>query len=94
LEQALSYYERALTLFEQVGNPASIALLLHNIGFVYQHQEKWEQAIERYEKALGFYERLGQGFESVVADELEALVIRYVKLGDLETCPANGEVQG
>jgi len=84
LEEALSYQERALAFREQVGNPADIALSLRNIGFVYQQQEKWEQAIERYEKALSLSERLGLGFESDVADELEALVICYVKLGDIE----------
>jgi len=84
LEKALSYHEQALALNEQVGNPADIALSFHNIGFVYQQQEKWEQAIERYEKALSLSERLGQGFESDVADELEALAICYVKLGEVE----------
>ena len=84
LEEVLSYFERALALSEQVGNPADIALSLNNIGFVYRRQEKWEQAIERYEKALGLSERLGQGFESDVADELVALAICYVKLGEVE----------
>ena len=67
-----------------MGYPAVIATSLNNIGSVYQQQEKWEQAIERYEKALGLYEHLGRGFESKVADHLEALAICYAKWGDLE----------
>jgi tetratricopeptide (TPR) repeat protein len=84
LEEALSYYERSLALKEQVGNPADIALSLHNIGGIDRQQEKWEQAIEQYSKALGLYEDLGLGFESDVADELEALAICYAELGDFE----------
>jgi tetratricopeptide (TPR) repeat protein len=84
LEEALSYHERALALRKQVGNLADIATSLNNIGLVYLRQEKWEQAIERYEKALSLYERLGQGFESYVADEVEVLAFCYEKLGDFE----------
>jgi len=84
LEEALSYFERALALVEQVGNPADIALSHHNIGFIYEEQEKWEQAIEPYEKALSLYERSGEGFESYMADELEALATCYAELGETE----------
>ncbi len=84
LEEALSYYERALTFREKVGNPATIATFLHNIGDVYLKQGKWKQATELYTQALVLYEQLEQGFESDVADELEALAICYAQSGEVE----------
>src|SRR5260370_7401938 len=71
LEQALSYYERALTFYEQMGDPTSIGTTLNNIGYIYQRQGKVEQAIEYLNRALSLYERLWSGFEPDVSQKLE-----------------------
>jgi tetratricopeptide (TPR) repeat protein len=84
LKEALSFYNRALALDEQIGNPIYIAQSHSNIGFIYQQQEIWQQAVEKHTMSLNLYESLGQGFESVVADELEALSICYTHLSEFE----------
>jgi tetratricopeptide (TPR) repeat protein len=83
-EEARAILEQAAKTFEQVGNPAGIALSLNNIGVIYASQGKLEQAIKCVAEALNLYEYLGRGFEAKVVDELEALAICYFELGELE----------
>lgn len=76
-------YKRALTVFEENGDLAYIASILHNIGAVYLEWANLKRAIEFASKALNLYERLGDGFESHVADELESLAFCYSRLGEV-----------
>ncbi len=84
LDKALDYHKRALSLREQVENPADIALSCHNIAMLYQQQEQWQNAIPLFSRAVSLYERMGHGFESDVADELEGLALCYAKLEEIE----------
>jgi tetratricopeptide (TPR) repeat protein len=68
LEQALDYYERALALKEQVGDPTTIARSLNITGGIYQMQGKCEQALEQFARSLHLIESFGQRFESDRAD--------------------------
>ena len=83
-ERALDYYQRSLVLREQVGNPADIANSLHNLGSIYYSQEQWGDALPLFLRSLSLYEQMGDGFESDVDDELEAVVMCYMKLGEIE----------
>ncbi len=80
----MDYQRRALSLREQVGNPANIAQSLNNIGAIYRQQERWQDAIPLFSRALSLYEQMGRGFESDVADELEILAACHVKLEEVE----------
>jgi tetratricopeptide (TPR) repeat protein len=59
LEMALDYFQRALTLFEQVGDPADIALSLHNIGSIYDSQGQLETGLDYLQRALALFEQVG-----------------------------------
>jgi hypothetical protein len=67
-----------------VGNPADIALSCHNIVYLRLQQEQWQDATRLFLRALSLYERMGHGFESDVADELEELAHCSIQLGEGE----------
>ena len=59
LAQALEFYQRSLALFEQVGNPAEIAISLYQIGRIYQLRGDLAPALEFYQRTLALSEQVG-----------------------------------
>jgi tetratricopeptide (TPR) repeat protein len=88
LDAALNYYQRALAHRELVGNPTDIARFCHNIALLHLEQEQWQNAILLFLRALSLYERMGCGFESEVADEMEELAYCCTQLGEGEGAAA------
>ena len=58
-QEALSRYDTALKLYEQVGFNLGKANTLKAIGNVLQFLDRREEALERYDKALKLYEQVG-----------------------------------
>lgn len=57
--EALTYYFKALKLFEELGYKNRIAPQLSNIGIVYNDQAIYPKALEYFFKALKMHEELG-----------------------------------
>ncbi|MEG4236411.1 tetratricopeptide repeat protein [Microcoleus sp. Pol14C6] len=58
-QEALSRYDTALKLYEQVGDNLGKANTLRAIGDVLQFLDRCEEALERYDTALKLYEQVG-----------------------------------
>ena len=59
--QALEYYRRALSIWEQVfgaNDPDFVMLCHNNIGMVYYRQGDYDQALEYYRRALSLWEQV------------------------------------
>jgi len=57
--EALRFYQEALALFKQLGNPLGQASTLGNIGNVYFRQGKYEKALRSHQDALAIDKQLG-----------------------------------
>jgi tetratricopeptide (TPR) repeat protein len=51
-EKALTYYEKAASLFEKMSDSAGVANVLNNMGIVCQVQTDYEKALGYYDKSL------------------------------------------
>ncbi|MCF8371194.1 MAG: tetratricopeptide repeat protein [Bacteroidales bacterium] len=56
---ALEYYEKSLTIYDEIGDKKGIAGRLGNIGLVYGDQSNYPRALEYYEKSVAIDEELG-----------------------------------
>ncbi len=52
-EEALKYYEQALSHLREVGNRSGEGTTLNNLGVVYNALGQKEEALKYYEQALG-----------------------------------------
>jgi len=58
-QQALSYYERALPIMEEMGDRSELARTLNNIGRVHHNLGDRQQALSYYESAMLIWEEVG-----------------------------------
>jgi tetratricopeptide (TPR) repeat protein len=58
-QKALEYYEKALAIFQDVGDRAGEAATLNNIGLVYEALGQKKKALAYYEKALSISKAVG-----------------------------------
>jgi len=58
-DEALAKYERALGLFEQVGDRLGQANVLQAQGDVLAFRDQRDEALAKYERALGLFEQVG-----------------------------------
>lgn len=58
-DKALSYYQRALSIQEEVNDRAGIAMTLNNMGHLYDSVGKWQKALSCYQKALSIRKEVG-----------------------------------
>ena len=70
-QEALSRYDTALKLYEQVGSNLGKANTLRAIGDVLQFLDRREEALERYDTALKLYEQVGDNLGK--ANTLQAI---------------------
>jgi len=59
LTEAAERYTEALALFRSIGEPASEAVVWHQLGLVHQKAEHWEEAEQAYRQAARLKEDLG-----------------------------------
>ncbi|MBL4752858.1 MAG: tetratricopeptide repeat protein [Flavobacteriales bacterium] len=77
---ALEYYNRSLTLGEELGDKMGIAISLNNIGIVYMDQGNYPKAIDYHTRSLTISEDIGDKIG--VASSLNSIGIIYEKQGD------------
>jgi tetratricopeptide (TPR) repeat protein len=75
-QQALSYYQRALTIREEVGEQAGLAATLNNIGSVYDGLGDRQQALSYYQRALTITEEVGDRWGENVTRYNMAMIYR------------------
>ncbi len=78
--QALTYYQKALAISEEIGRRYGIASNLGNIGNVYQNLSDSPQALTYYQKALAIYEEITS--KNGIASNLGNIGIIYQDLSD------------
>jgi tetratricopeptide (TPR) repeat protein len=77
---AIEYYEKALSLFNSTNQLNSEANTLTNIALLYQNKDDWKQAISYHKRALKIQRTL-KDFRGQ-ANTLKNLGVIYVVLGD------------
>jgi tetratricopeptide (TPR) repeat protein len=77
---AIEYYDRSLTIREEIGDKKGIANSLNNIGNVYRAQGNYSIAIEYYIRSLLIKENIGD--KKGIAASLNNIGIFYYELGD------------
>jgi adenylate cyclase len=60
--KTLEYYQKSLTIYEQLGNKVGIAANLSNIGIVYTYLSDQSKALGYYQKALTINEQLSNKY--------------------------------
>jgi tetratricopeptide (TPR) repeat protein len=100
---SIKAYEKALKVFEKLGDVKGAAQTHNNLGIVYADMGEWTKAIEFYKKSLETYEKLGDvhgaaqtygnlGLVSAGMGEWNKAIELYQK--SLETFEILGDVQG
>ncbi|MEG4289246.1 tetratricopeptide repeat protein, partial [Microcoleus sp. D2B6] len=81
-DEALERYDKALKLYEQVGDNLGKANTLQAIGDVLQFLKRCDEALERYDTALKLYEQVGSNLGK--ANTLQAIgdVLQFLKRCD------------
>ncbi len=78
-EEALKSYEEALTSFQEVGDYAGQAKVLHAKGDVQRVRGKEDEALESYERALVFFQQTGDQFAEAKCRQAIGDVQRFRK---------------
>ena len=52
LEGAMVHYRDAVTVYQQMDNPTSLAKTYHNIGMLHMDCERWTEALDSFEQSL------------------------------------------
>jgi tetratricopeptide (TPR) repeat protein len=81
-EKALDFYNRALPIWEEVGDRAGLAITLNNIGPVYDSLGQREKALDFYNRALPIWEEVGD--RAGLAITLNNIGLVYDSLGQQE----------
>lgn len=85
-DSALSYYEKSLVIYQELGEVKAIINLTNNKGVVFERQGNYEKAINFYDEALRL--RQGSGFDSDMTYSYQNLGNAYFELGDLAKAEA------
>jgi tetratricopeptide (TPR) repeat protein len=78
-QKALEYYEKALSIFREVGDRSGEATVLNNIGGIYDDLGQKQKALGYYEKALPILREVRN--RSVEASTLNNIGMVYSSLG-------------
>jgi serine phosphatase RsbU (regulator of sigma subunit) len=70
----LESYQKALTVYERIGDQQGIANCYNNIGNIHNVQGRYAEALESYQKALTIFERIG---------DQQAIAICYNNIGNI-----------
>ena len=58
-DEAARQYQRALDIFERLGDQAGMAASYHQLGILAQDRGDYDEAARQYQRALDIFERLG-----------------------------------
>jgi tetratricopeptide (TPR) repeat protein len=75
-QQALDYYQQALTIKNDLGDSFSQAITLNNIGAIYFQLGQWDKALNHFHKALSIRHELGDLRGASTTHELIAMTHR------------------
>jgi len=56
LSQAMSFYQKALGIYEKIGDERGAAHAHNNVGSIYHRRGKYVKALENYQVALNYYD--------------------------------------
>ncbi|WP_025864948.1 tetratricopeptide repeat-containing sensor histidine kinase [Prolixibacter bellariivorans] len=56
LSQAMSFYQKALVIYEKIGDERGAAHAHNNVGSIYHRRGKYVKALENYQVALNYYD--------------------------------------
>ncbi|MDJ1169769.1 tetratricopeptide repeat protein [Roseofilum sp. BLCC_M154] len=79
-EQAISYYQKALEIRQEIGDRSGIAKSFNNLGLAYCSQGDYGKAISNYQKAIEIFQQIGDC--SVTSTTLMNLGNAYYAQGD------------
>ncbi|MFQ6015947.1 MAG: tetratricopeptide repeat protein, partial [Anaerolineae bacterium] len=68
-DKALQFFNRSLQIRERIGDTAGLATTWGNLGYLYEAQGDYGQALEYASKALAVFEQLG-AYEAAQVKEL------------------------
>lgn len=87
-QNASKYYLEAMTLFEKVNQPYSMAMMYNNLGMMYNNTNNKELAIDYFKKGLKIAEKHNViKAKALIHNNLTNL---YITLGQLEAAYENG----
>jgi tetratricopeptide (TPR) repeat protein len=81
-DEAARQYQRAMGVFERLGDQAGMAGSYHNLGILAQHRGDYDEAARQYQRAMGVFERLGD--QAKMADSYHHLGILAQHRGDYD----------
>lgn len=76
---AIDYYQKSLSIYEETNNKPSICRVLNNIGIVYKSQLNYTKALEYFEKGLLVQQEIG---EQSAAVTLTNIGVIYAEQGN------------
>jgi tetratricopeptide (TPR) repeat protein len=77
---AIAYFDRSLTINEEIGSKKGIASSLNNFGIIYQEQGDFSNAVDYYTHSLTIKEEIGD--KKGIAISLSNIGIVYEEQGD------------
>ena len=81
-DEAISYFDQSLVLFEEASDQLGIAQNLTNSGLVHVHRGDYSKAQENYETAILIFKELNA--MRGLSNALNNLAIVYINIGDYE----------
>ena len=75
--EAARQYQRALDIFERLGDQAGMAKTYHQLGMLAQNRGDYDEAARQYQRALDIFERIGDQAEMAASyNQLGSLAYR------------------
>lgn len=68
LNEAVPHYRQAATLMRLIGKLKNVAVINQNLGYIYEQQRMYPQAVEHYKRALAFDSTDTQDRRSIAID--------------------------
>jgi CHAT domain-containing protein/Tfp pilus assembly protein PilF len=59
--RAISKFQEALLIYQEIGDKAGVGETFHQIGYVYYNRKEYQQALDYYQQALPIQRELGDG---------------------------------
>jgi tetratricopeptide (TPR) repeat protein len=84
LNEAEESFQKAISLYESIGDTASLSIALNNLGSVYKARGDLNKAIEAYQKSLAISEKIFGSSHPDTATSLNNLASVYAAMGDLD----------
>jgi tetratricopeptide (TPR) repeat protein len=81
-KQAVSTYQAALKIYRSLNNDTQSAIVLNNVGYLFQELEDYPAAIAIYRQAVPLFQSLKQPFWQALA--LGNLAANYRKMGEID----------